>query len=275
VPIDERSFAPPSRHRPARRPALLGSSGEAEVLRSAARNAEDAGDFDGALRLVRRLPDGARQRRWSRDLQEVVQCSAMTSADIARWLVHPALRWAQERPTGRDLLERHAWLMLTTLGLLAPARTARLAAVAASDPVVIDAGLFDGGLFGRYLSEAAGPALLSRAGPVHTWERQPASIWRVEQQGMSAVVLHDLWACDDVRALPWDGVPSVATLLYGRLMPVSDAGPLAFALPPVPVDQRCAARILRARRRGSGADERLRAVALSRRRAAARAGVSG
>jgi hypothetical protein len=254
---------------------LLGSSGEAEVLRLAARSAEDAGDFDGALRLVRRLPDGGRQRRWLRELQDVAQCPSITSADVARWLVHPALRWAQERPAGRDHLERHAWLMLTTLGLLAPARTARLAAVAASDSVVVDAGLFDGGLFDRYLSEAAGPALLTRAGPVHSWARQPGSIWRVEQHGTATVVLHDLWARSDVRALPWDGVPAPATLLYGRLMPVNDPVPLAFALPPVPVDQRCAARILRARHRGSGADERLRAVALSRRRAAARAGTGG
>lgn len=36
---------------------------EPEVLRVAARAAEDAGDFEGALRLVRRLPDGTASSR--------------------------------------------------------------------------------------------------------------------------------------------------------------------------------------------------------------------
>jgi hypothetical protein len=259
---------------PARRG--LPTAGEAEVLRAAARAAEDSGDFEGALRLVRRLPDGTRARVWLRELRMAAGLPASASAELACWLIHPALRWAQERPAG-DLLERHARLMLTTLGLPAEDRVGRTAAVAATDPVVVDAGLFDGGLFGGYLAAAVGPALLSRAGPVTTWSQQPASVWRLTSHSLDAVVLHDLWVDHEVRALPWPSSPSVAlgALVYGRLVPVLGDVAVAFALPPVGVDARCAARVLRTRQRVGGPEERLRAVARSRRRGASGTGVAG
>ena len=42
------------------------------MVRVAARAAEDAGDFRGALRLVRRLPASGPTERWLRQLEQVV-----------------------------------------------------------------------------------------------------------------------------------------------------------------------------------------------------------
>lgn len=254
----------------------LPSAGEAEVLRAAARAAEDSGDFEGALRLVRRLPDRPGARDWLRELRTAAGFPASASAELACWLTHPALRWAQERPAG-DLLERHARLMLTTLGLRAPDRVGRIAAVAATDPVVVDAGLFDGGLFAGFLAEAISPGLLSRAGPVGTWSEHPASVWQLRGHCDDFVMLHDLWTDLDVRTLPWHSSRAMATgaLVYGRLVPVVGDVPLTFALAPVSVDARCAARVLRTRQRVGGPEERLRAVARFRRREAAGAGGAG
>jgi hypothetical protein len=82
------------------------------------------------------------------------------------------------------------------------------------------------------------------------------------------VLLRDLSSDEEQPSLGWASAASLAqqALLYGRLVPVEGTVPQAFALPPVAVDQRCAARVLRARRRRSGPQERLRAVARSRRR---------
>ena len=80
------------------------------------------------------------------------------------------------------LLERHARLLLMTLGVVGPEREQFLSGVAWTDPVVLDAGLFDGGLFQRYLTEALAPSLLSQAGWLSDWPQQPASVWRVERR---------------------------------------------------------------------------------------------
>lgn len=240
---------------------------EVEVLRVAARAAEDAGDFRGALRLVRRLPESGPTWRWMRQLDTVIALPE-DAPERSAWLVHPAVRWARERPAG-ELLERYAQLLLMTLGLLGAEREMFLGRVASTDPVVLDAGLFDGGLFARYLDEALDPQLLSRAGPLARWPEQPPSVWRVEEQRDDAVLVCDLWSLELTCALPWPAAVLLerGTLIFGRLVPVP--GPLgrAFALPPIRVDQRCAVRLLRARRRGADPDERLRAVARFRRRA--------
>jgi hypothetical protein len=257
-----RASSPPS---PARR--VLPSLAEAEVLRVAARTAEDAGDFSGALRLVQRLPSGRLKGSWSADLRQVVALPDDAAAQLAVWLMRPALRWAQERPAG-ELLERYARLLLTTLGVLGAERERSLGQVAHTDPVVLDAAMFDGGLFRRYLAEALNPAVLSRAGVLDTWPDQPASVWRLRTVEPGGVALDDVWSGQRTRSLGWPGAESRTQdlLVFGRLVPVPGPVGRAFALPPICVDQRCAVRLLRARQRGAGPEERLRAVARFRRR---------
>ncbi len=236
------------------------------MLRIAARAAEDAGDFRGALRLVRQLPASAPAERWSRQLEQVV--ALPDDAPLrATWLVHPAVRWALERPAG-ELLERYARLLLMTLGVLGPEREQFLGRVAATDPVVLDAGLFDGGLFGRYLTEALDPGLLAGAGYLTDWSQQPTSVWRLERWSEQAALLYDLWSLESLRVLAWPsgGQLSPGALLFGRLVPVPGRVGHAFALRPVRVDQRCAVRLLRSRRRHADPEERLRAIARFRRR---------
>ncbi len=236
------------------------------MLRVAARAAEDSGDFHGALRLVQQLPLCAPNERWLRQLEQVI--ALPDDAPLRSvWLVHPAVRWALERPAG-ELLERYAQLLLVTLGVVGPEREQLLGRVAAADPVVLDAGLFDGGLFGRYLSEALDPDLLSRAGPLAGWALQPTSVWRLEEWNDNSALLYDLWSLESRRVLVWPalGRLSAGSLLFGRMVPVPGRVGSAFALRPVRVDQRCAVRLLRARRRHADPEERLRAVARFRRR---------
>jgi hypothetical protein len=249
------------------RVSVVASFGETQVLRRAAREAEDAGDFRGALRLVRGLPADADSKVWQEQLETAAGLAAPASAQLACWLVNPALRWALGGPMG-EVLEVYARLMLATLGVRAPDRNRRLASVAAADRVVADAGLFDGGVFDAYLP-SVGPQLLARVGSVAAWSRCPSSIWQLVSHDHEYLTLHDCWTGCDVECVAWPGARQTAggTLLYGRLVPVPGEVPLAFALEPTVVDSRCAARVLRARQRRSGADERLRAVAHSRRRA--------
>lgn len=248
------------------RASVAHSFGETQVLRQAAREAEDAGDFAGALRLVGGLPADGETATWRAQLEEVAALAPMASAQIGCWMVNPALRWALARPIG-EALESYARLMLTTLGVPAPDRNSRLARVAAEDRVVADAGLFDAGLFDAYLALIS-PLLLARVGPVASWSLCRPSIWQVVSAGAGSLTVHDCWTGDDVECVRWSapGLTATGVLLYGRLVPVEGELPLAFALAPTVVDSRCAARILRARHRGSGPEERLRAIAHSRRR---------
>ncbi len=248
------------------RVSVAHSYGETQVLRRAARAAEDAGDFQGALRLVYGLPPGGDTAIWREQLESAAVLASAGSAQLAGWLVKPALRWALGGPMG-EVLEVYARLMLATLGVRAPERNSRLADVAGADRVVADAGLFDGGLFDAYLPFVS-VALLAKVGPAHAWSGCPASIWQLVASGSTSVTLHDCWTGHDVECLRWPAAAPAASgvLLYGRLTPIAGEVPLAFPLAPTVVDRRCATRVLRARRRGSGPDERLRAVAHSRRR---------
>lgn len=236
------------------------------MLRVAARSAEDSGDFCGAMRLVRRLPDSGGARRWLSQLEEVLRLPEQAPAR-ATWLVYPAVRWARERAAG-EVLERYARLLLLTLGVLGAEREKLLGLVASTDPVVLDAGLFDAGLFARYVSEAMSPQWRGRCGPVELWQAQPPSVFRLEERRQSSVLLHDLWSAQALECLPWAAERSTpaGTLMFGRLVPVAGRVGQAFALAPLRVDQRCAVRLGRARQRGEGPEERLRAVARFRRR---------
>jgi hypothetical protein len=244
------------------------SPAEAQVLRVAARVAEDAGDFSGALRLVNGLPDGRSTRLWRSELEQAVALPEEDLAGIACWLVHPAVRWACARPIGA-IFERHASQLLKTMGVGAEYRLHRTSAVACTDPVVVDAGLFDTGLFGDYLSSITGSPLLDRLSGVELWPAQHSLVWGVVAVGAREVVMRDLWAERDVRVQRRAGTEALVrgAIVYGRAVQVAGDPELTFVLPAERVDQRCATRLLRARRQGSGAEERLRAVGHSRRRA--------
>lgn len=244
------------------------SPAEADVLRLAARAAEDAGDFHGALRLISGLPDGRATRHWQRQLMDVIGLAPEDGAGLACWLVHPAVRSALEKPTG-EIFERYAALMLKTMGVGPEHRSLRVSAVASNDPVVVDTALFDTGRFAAYLETLVGSPLLLRLGEVSSWPMQAALVWQVVAMGADEVVLRDLWADRDVRARRYPGAEALAldAIIYGRLVPVAGDPSSAFVLPPAKIDLRCATRLLRARRQGSGPEERLRAVGHSRRRA--------
>ncbi len=260
MPAASRSAAA---HLPRRLPSV-GSPSELSVLRLAARQAEDAGDFAGARRLVARMPPSAECRRWLRQLGAVLQAED----EVARacWLVHPAVRWAYD-VRGQAMLEGLAELLLRVLGVPAAQRCEALPDVVAQDPVVLDAGVFDSPVFDGYLA-----ALARVDGPMRAdlarWSRTPASVFRITgfagtgQQ--SLVLLRDLCRDTEVACRAWAAAaPSaVGELIHGRLVAVM--GVNAFALDPVVVDPRCSARLLRARRQGSGPEERIRAVARAR-----------
>jgi hypothetical protein len=236
------------------------------VLRAAARSAEDGGDYRGALRLVRQLPEDDEVARWRRQLEEVLRLPN-AAPQRATWLVHPAVRWALERAAG-EILERYARLLLVTLGVLGAERQSLLPLVAASDEVVLDAGLFDAGLFARYLEEGLSPARRSPRGPMADWGVQPPSVFRLEQAQGPVVMLSELSTQRQVRCLSWPSAARIpaGTLMFGRLLLVGGPVGRAFALPPIRVDQRCAVRLGRTLQRGEGPEERLRAVARFRRR---------
>jgi hypothetical protein len=255
VPLSDRWSAP--------------AAAEVHVLYAAARAAEDAGDLLGALRLVRRLPAALAGPRWAAELESAAVLCGAGSAAFACWLIRPALRWALGQPAG-GLLERYAYLLLTTLGVPVAERRRRAAEVAVTDPVVIDAALWDGDLLRRYLTEVASPAVLARAGPVLQWPEQPFSVWSVDGPVSGGVRLTGAADGAAVTCLAWSGPPPAAgELLYGRLLPVDGAMPWTFAVTPTVVDRRGAARLLRALQRRSGPEERILAVARSRRRAQA------
>ncbi len=234
------------------------------MLRAAARAAEGSGDFAGALRLLRGLPRRPLDSQWEAQLREIT-ARRPTPAALACWLVHPALRWALARPCGDVLLE-YAGFVLKTQGVGATDRAELAVTFATSEPIVMDAGLFDGGLFQQYLHHAISPDLLARAGPLQDWSLQPTSVWQLLGGDSSSLLLRDLWSRSEIRCHPRPGGPSLRTgaLLYGRLVPALGGVPFAFAVHPVEVDQRCAARLMRARQRASGPIERLRAVMRSR-----------
>jgi hypothetical protein len=264
VPVATRSLA-------TRPPSLLtvdASPAEAHVLRIAARTAEDAGDFPGALRLVSGLPDGRATRHWYRQLMAAAALAPEDLAALACWILHPAARWAHERPAGL-IFEQHAALMLKTMGVGAEHRERRAPAVAYSDPVVVDAGLFDTGLFSDYLLGLADSPLFARLPELNRWSAQESLVWQVLKVAAGEIVMRDLWTEREVCALDGASAEALApgSLVYGRLLPVAGDPGLTFALQPAKIDQRCATRLLRARRQGSGPEERLRAVGHSRRRA--------
>jgi hypothetical protein len=261
VPTTARSLA----NRPLSLLSSVASPAEAQVLRTAARRAEDAGDFVGASRLAQKLPDDRSSRRWQCELAAARRIDPANRAALACWLVHPAVRWARDQPGGA-ILDQHALLMLRTIRMPVDDRERTLAVMASHDPVVVDAALFDADLFDGYLAGLTGSALIERVPGVERWTSQPVLVWEVLRIVGGGVELRDLSAGALRHARYWPDA-SPGTLVYGRLVPVLGDISLSFALPPVLVDQRCAARIVRARRQGSGPEENLRAVGHSRRRA--------
>ena len=228
---------------------------EAEVLRVAARAAEDAGDFRGALRLVRRLPEAGPTWRWMRQLETVIE---LPEDDPQRsvWLVHPAVRWARERPAGRA--------------------AGALRAAAAGDPRPARPGARDSSCRGsrrpirwcstRACSTAAcSPATSTRRsirGCSRAPARSPTGRSSRRRSGASSgaarrrspavrPVVAGACVCTSLAGGECCVEPGHADLRP----PGAGAGRVgwAFALPPVRVDQRCAVRLLRARRRGARA----------------------
>lgn len=258
-PAERTSRAGPT---PASRP---NPAAEDVVLRTAARSAEDCGDFSGALRLVAQLPCGPERSAWLRSLREVLALGdAPAPHQLGRWLVQPALRFGL-RPACAPVFTGFALEVLRAWGLPGVERTRLAPARAAADPIVADAGLFDGGVFDRYLADALAAPLREAAGPLETWSRCPASAFEVRSSAPDCLQVADLHTGRAVQVVP-EAVLEVGALCYGRLVPTGEPEREMFVLPPVAIDQVTAGRVVRAVSRAAPVAERLRAVASYQRR---------
>jgi hypothetical protein len=232
------------------------------AIRAAARRAEDAGDLVGALRLLRLLGDDAELVRWRTSLAAGLRCRDET--ERARWLLQPAFRHGFVSAARQALLTLAADV-LRTRGRAAVAGSGETADAAVVDPLLIDAGLFDLGMLGDYLSRVLRPGGSPLVPLLARWPACRVSVFEVD--GTDPVLLTDL-----VHARPVDGPVlvdglEVGSLVYGRILPLPQGS--CFSAPPVPVDRLTARRIARAVLRSAPPVEPLRAVASFQRRTAA------
>lgn len=249
--------ARPDRRPPASSGSAAGRLGpdEAEVIRAAARRAEDAGDLAGAARLVAALAADDQTRRWAADLRRGRQALADGPDATARWLLQPATRWGLTSP--------HAarWLalggeVLRARGLPAAERARGQLGCLWVEPAVRDAGLFELGILDSYLTSALAPDVLAQAPFLARWSGCPVSVWEVADDGR----VRDLASGreEHVDSGGQDGPGPPGELLYGRLVPL--AAGVGFALPPVVLGRLEARRVLRCLARASPLTERMRAL---------------
>lgn len=235
------------------------------VIRSAARRAEDAGDLLGARRLLGLLAHEADVNGWIASIDAGLRCRDDT--ERALWLLQPAFRHGYVSATRQALISLAADV-LRTRGRAASGGSGEAAAAAGTDPLLVDAGLFEFGMLGRYLERVLRPAGHPLVAVLARWVACPVSVFEVEAG--EPLQLTDRRQGRPVSgALRTDGLPGkleVGQLLYGRLLPLPDG--CCFAAAPVPVDRLTARRIVRALLRAAPPVEQLRAVAAHQRRAA-------
>jgi hypothetical protein len=181
----------------------------------------------------------------------------------ATWLLQPALRHAAGGVVWTQLLAVAADV-LRTRGVAAVAGDPCTVACATSDPLLLDAGLFDLGMLRSYLDAVLVPRRHEAADTLAAWAGCPASAHEVLTVDGNQATVRDLvgGATVDVGGTGW----RQGALLYGRLLPASGAA--RFALPAVELDRIAARRVARAVVRRAPMGERLRAVASYQRRSA-------
>lgn len=232
------------------------------VIRAAARRAEDAGDLLGARRLLGLLAHEADVAGWLTSIEAGLRCR--DDDERALWLLQPAFRHGHVSATRQTLLSLAADV-LRTRGRPASAGSSETALAAATDPLLVDAGLFDLGMLERYLDRVLRPAGHPLVAVLERWVTCRTSVFEVEATDPPRLtdrvqdrLVPDLRGGEGLEA---------GQLLYGRLLPLPVG--CRFAVAPVPVDRLTARRIVRAVLRAAPPVEQLRAVASHQRRLAA------
>ncbi len=243
---------------------------ETLVLRRAARAAEDAGNAEGARRLVRLLPADPERARWLRSLDEAVALGPTPSpGPLALWLLQPALRFGLgSLRAGAVRLLMHEVQRARGAG---PARrvdeptSTSTAGAVLDDPLLADAALFDVGLLEAYVASALDPALRDRAAPLADWPAAAVGVFELtEREG--ALLARNLLDDREIRVATSPSASRPGPVVYGRPVPWPAAPGARFVLPPVPLDRVTARRVLRAVTRRAPVEERVRAVAGHQRR---------
>lgn len=147
----------------------------AEDLRlvSCAVDAQNRGDFDEALRLLR-TAHRPFDDPWVRDLERVVAYGEqMSPAQWGRWLCSAALRWCQSTERGLDMGVHFASVALRALGADDDAVREHAPLRAAYDQVVHDALLWDEAGLEAFAVRELAPALAARVSGGRDWSSAP------------------------------------------------------------------------------------------------------
>lgn len=251
------------------RDVVSGSAEEiAEVFRpedlhvvTAARLAEDTGDFEGAITLLKETPrpleDG-----WLRDLEHVRGLPADAPSDVwLRWLFSAATRFVLE-PRALDVARHYAVVLLQAVGAGAAQIRELTLQRAVQDVVVHDACLFDEGGLAGYLECRAAPHILERAGAVTEWLAVPPSAFELVATGDGVDTVLDLSSSRQRRIKDTNvfrGLPP-GSVVYGRVGPIVEQPGEAFGMQPIQIDRVTSRRLTSVTREGGTAEHRLRVL---------------
>jgi len=134
-----------------------------------AREAEDKGDFSGALALLRRTPRPV-DSPWELELVEMASLGDRADTwRFGRWLISAAARWTATDPAMPSLQRIAAEAAQEIPGPSVQEYAGWVSGTAALRTVIEDHALFELGLLHDYLQSRVSPALARRAGPVEDW----------------------------------------------------------------------------------------------------------
>ncbi len=228
---------------------------------TAARLAEDAGDFDRAITLLKETPrpldDG-----WLADLEQIRVLPADAPSDVwLRWVLGAATRFALERRV-LDVACHYAVVVLQAMGADAAQIRDLTLQRAVKDVAVHDACLFDEGGLSGYLECRAAPHIVNRAGAVAEWPHVPPSAFELVGTDNGIDTVLDLSSNRQRRVKDTNvfrGLPP-GSVVYGRVGPISEPPGEAFGLQPIQIDRVTGRRLVSVIRDGGTAEHRLRVL---------------
>ncbi len=246
-------------------PEEIGSlMGEDDLhLLAAARAAEVAGDFAGAIDYlrdaVRPLDDG-----WMRDLEQLVdRGDELHPSRWGRWICSAAVRNLLAHPVGLDAALHLSTVALTALGATpAQIRTETLPR-AHYDQIVHDALLFDERGLATFLELVLSREVAARVAGLDDWPAAAPTVVRLEEElpggdsrcrdlvtGREVVIGEQRMA----------GPGSSARDFYGRLVRIHGDDRWFFAMQPTVCDDLVSARLVAAIRDQASPEHRIREV---------------
>jgi hypothetical protein len=197
----------------------------------AAMIAERDGDFARALTLLKRARE-PQIVEWKRQLQALARFGADADPWLwGRWLGHAAVRWLQAEPRKEvaDLARVFACAALPY------ARPEDVAWAMLTQPLVLEAALFDRGLFDEFLTQVVTPRALAAVPHATGWTGQAAQVLRcVEQDALSlSFSVRDGTAVLQVRDAGTGTGPKPGDIVLGRPLRVVAREPSVFVTPPL------------------------------------------